>query len=154
MVVDRPRYSVDRYDSSCSSLNFRIVCCFRLVVRFLSHGTSTEDCPEGHTLDVGPSKKGSSICAQCFYTMRGSFPSAKLADMKDAMENHASVSEKCLVFSIVHPFFSTCFNLHMWGLCFVAPWKCLRVELTVQWTKTIMLLLHFLLYGISDSRTV
>ena len=43
--------------------------------------------------------------------MRGSFPSAKLADMKDAMENHASVSEKCLVFSIVHPFFqlvSTC----------------------------------------------
>ena len=40
--------------------------------------------------------------------MRGSFPSAKLADMKDAMENHASVSEKCLVFSIVQivqPFF-------------------------------------------------
>lgn len=62
-------------------------------------------------MEVGASKKGSSICAQCFYTLRGSFPSAKLADMKDAMENHASVSEKCLVFSIVQIVHAVFFQL-------------------------------------------
>ena len=71
-------------------------------------------------LEVGASKKGSSICAQCFYSMRGSFPE------REAGWHEGCHGESCIRQWEVPCFLhcSNCssvfFNLHMWRLFFVA----------------------------------
>lgn len=57
-----------------------------------------EDAPAGFEVIVAPAKKGSTVDAACFYTVRGSFAGTKQHELKEAMDEHEAVTEKPLGF--------------------------------------------------------
>ena len=70
---------------------------FSLCFPLPSHCPVSEDCPAGYTAPVAKPKKTTSLDAMCLYTMRGSFPGTKLAELQAALKDHEMVKEKCLV---------------------------------------------------------
>ncbi len=58
--------------------------------------TVAKDGPEGFDVQVQRCKKGSTIDAACFYTLRGSFAGVKQHALKEALVQHEAVLEKLL----------------------------------------------------------
>lgn len=57
----------------------------------------SQHAPEGHSSVVQRVKEKSSVCSPCFYCLRGSFPSTKINELRDAMDQHQNISEKLLL---------------------------------------------------------
>lgn len=58
--------------------------------------TVAKDSPDGFEVAVQRCKKGATIDANCFYTLRGSFTGVKQHALKEAMDQHEAVVEKLL----------------------------------------------------------
>ena len=69
-------------------------CCF---IGLRSPLSGLRNAPEGHSSVVQRVKEKSSVCSPCFYCLRGSFPSTKINELRDAMDQHQNISEKLLL---------------------------------------------------------
>lgn len=55
-----------------------------------------QDAPDGHDLEVTPTKAANRLCSTCFYVARGSFKGTSQREMSINLEKYETVREKFL----------------------------------------------------------